>query len=182
MKKNIEEFNKFFRIAFTKSGIKIDNNMLMIDDLRQDCYLIYHKIKCNNKETYQSYAIHRLIGAIRDYRRFVLKSRNKTNYVIHIKSMETPVTSNGESNRQTIGDLLPDEDQEINYEAERIAQLVMTNPIFNWKEREFFDLYFIQDITSPKIAKIWNCCQPTISVYKSKVEKKIRSLYNEERH
>lgn len=188
-KKNIDEFNKFFRIAFVRSKINLDQNMIMLDDLKQECYLVYYRMKdSTNDKTYQSYAINRLIGAIRDYRRYVLKSRNKINYVIHIKSLEKPIFSVSKKHHKisssddmnlTIGDTISAENQESNIEAERIANFVMTDSIFNNREREFFDYYFIQDINSPGIAKLWNCSEAAVSLWKSKVEKKLRRIFNE---
>lgn len=184
MEKNLKDFDKYFYIALKKSKIIMDYNMFTIADLKQDCYIVYDRMQeSTNDESYPYYVIGRLVGAILDYHRKIFKTRNYPNNT-HNVSIEELVFSdtgkNGENYKWTFGETLEDINSKRNLQAEDIATEVMNDPEFNWKEKEFFDLYFIQDINSPQIAKIWGVSEPMVSTYKTKVEKKLRRKYGKE--
>jgi len=183
MKKNLKDFDKYFGIALHKSRIIMDYNLLTIEDLKQECYILYDRMgESTNDKTYSSYVIGRLIGAILDYRRKVLKTRNYPNNT-HNVSLNDPVFPSVDENgkhSKPFKEVLKESNNERIIKAENIASEVMNDPEFTWKEKEFFDLFFIQDINSPKIAEIWGTSQPMVSNYKTKVEKKLRKKYGKE--
>ena len=192
MKKNLKDFDKYFGIALHKSKIKMDYNLFTFEDLKQECYIIYDRMEESiNDESYPYYVIGRLTGAILDYRRRVLKLRTYPNYTCNVSINEPAVKLNKCSKKGfftffngpdlSIEEILPEQtNNERNIEAEDIASEVMNDPKFHWKEKEFFDLFFIQDINSPRIAKIWGVSEPMVSTYKTKVEKKLRKKYGKE--
>lgn len=189
MKKNLKDFDKYFNLALHRSKIKLDYNMITIEDLKQECYILYDRMnESTNDESYPVYVIGRLVGAIIDYRRKVLKTRNYPNLTHNVSINEPAIKLNKFSKKGfftffngpdlSIEEILPEQNNnERNLEAENIASEVMSDPKFNWKEKEFFDLFFIQDINSPQIAKIWGVSEPMVSTYKTKVEKKLRRKY-----
>lgn len=184
MKKNLKDFDKYFGIALHKSKIKMDYNLFTIEDLKQECYITYDRMEeSTNDESYPYYVIGRLVGAILDYRRRVLRIRTYPNYTCNV-SINDPffpgVNKEGKKYKITVEETLTGPNNKKNIEAENIASEVMNDPKFNWKEKEFFDLFFIQDINSPRIAKIWGVSEPMVSNYKTKVEKKLRKKYGKE--
>ncbi len=185
MEKSLENFHEYFTIAVNGlTVVSLDYNLLTLEDLKQECYLTYAKIKCTNESTYPGFMVQKLRWVIIDYCRRITKSRNKFN-TSHNVSLEFVVAAkkrkdHDTSSSLTIGDTLKTPDKK-HADAEIIAVEVLDSDLLTEREKEFFYDYFINDMTGAAIAEKWELTPAMISLYKKQVITKLKEQYINEK-
>ena len=178
MEKNLELFQICFTKAFNITGLA-DNFMLTYEDLRQECYIVFDRAKeCTNEKTYATYITGRLIGAIRQYRRKILKTRK------WIDGRFESINNLPNNTHNISLDLYEGETRELQSTemadylgADIIVEAVLSNGLFNENEKTYFSLSFIENMKDVEIAERRMVSQGRISQIKKSVYTKLRARY-----
>ena len=182
-KKSFENFEKHFVKALFVSRVRFfgESSFFTERDLRQECYLTYHRAKEDNGDrSYDSYINTRLIGAIWDYRRKILKLRRRPGCPTNMDniSLATPVRNYGRNNYEivTLEDTLKSE-QTINFDLEIMTEEILSNGLLTGIEKKFFTYYLIDDLKLKEVATIFGYSPTLMSIWKKEILIKLKERY-----
>jgi len=167
--KSIENFDKHFKYALSISKIQFceSSPYFTYEDLRQECYVVYHISKEDDGRAYKSYITTRLVGAIKDYQRKVLKiKRRSPNAPNNLNNVDIDDLSN-----------ILETKKEVNCDAEQIAGESLGNGFLTIKEKQLFILYFIEDLKLAEITDIVDFSTVTLSHWKVSLCNKLKNRY-----